>query len=469
VQHGFRYARSVGIYLRGSRDRDAQTWRIEAAAKALRDKGFQVTVDVDDQWRPASEREQAAAERADERAERYDDRADAAAGRRDARHDAAHQVLDMIPGGQPMMPGHHSYHGDRSRRERALTNLDKAIDEDKYASRLADRADAVRAHAQRKEHPRVVMRRIETLQADLRRWERELNEATSVDTASDAYQARVQREIDRLTEDIAHQQAKLDQHAADGTFVAWGPQTLVKGDLVRGEFGWYPVTRINTKSVSLDRTDWPQRLTFDRVYGRRRDGMQLDTPAGKPSPVELALQVARWQQAERRATNPGYDQDAQRQARYVGYARRLVHGLDLSAHDRQVAAFWPTGKTPEALAERRRLSAAYLAVYDRLEADERVPDIIATLTPERDGAGWVMPDGEPVDRKPQQLKRGDIIAGLWDTGQRGRELWPHFQGPVEQVSDPVAHDGRSWVVVTLSDGAERELAVTGWLAVHPAA
>lgn len=55
------------------------------------------------------------------------------------------------------------------------------------------------------------------------------------------------------------------------------------------------------------------------------------------------------------------------------------------------------------------------------------------------------------------------------TGARGRELWPHFQGPVEQISDPVDHDGRSWVVVTLSDGAERELATTRWLAVYPAA
>jgi len=108
-QHGFRASPEVGLYIRGSRDRDAQRWRIDAAATALRAAGFEVNVEIDDQWRPAADREAAYTDRADERADRYDDRADAAAGRRDARHDAAHRTLDGIPGGQPMMPDHHSF------------------------------------------------------------------------------------------------------------------------------------------------------------------------------------------------------------------------------------------------------------------------------------------------------------------------------------------------------------------------
>lgn len=466
--HGFRGSREVGLYIRGSRDRDAQTWRIEAAATALRAAGFEVTVDIDDQWRPAADREAAYTERADERAERYDERASNEAGRRDARQAAADRTLDMIPGGQPMMPGHHSYRGDRNRRERAWANMDAALVHDRQAGQLAERADAVRAHADAKENPRVVMRRIETLEADQRRWQRELAEAAASTTDTTSYQQRVQREIDRLTENIAHQKAKLAQHAAAGTFTAWAPDIIAKGDIVRGEFGWYVVKRVNRKSVSLDNDRWPTTLPYDKIYGRRRDGQQHDTPTGQPWPVELAQQVARWQQHVHPATNPGYDADQQRHARHVGYARRLVHGLDLSATDQQTAAFWPTAKTPAALAERRRLSAAYLAVFDRLEADERVPDIIAGLTPERGSATWVMPDGPPVDRKPADLHRGDIIAGLWDTGANGRELWPHFQGPVDHVSDPVAHGGRNWVTVTLTGGTDREMTTHQWLAVHPA-
>jgi hypothetical protein len=67
-QHGFRSSREIGLYIRGSRDRDAQTWRIEAAATALRAAGFEVTVEIDDQWRPAADREAAYTDRADERA-----------------------------------------------------------------------------------------------------------------------------------------------------------------------------------------------------------------------------------------------------------------------------------------------------------------------------------------------------------------------------------------------------------------
>lgn len=344
-----------------------------------------------------------------------------------------------------------------------------ANDEDRNAGRLSDRADAVRAHADHKDNPRVVMRRIETLEAELRRWQRELQEAASANPDTDAtdYQQRVQRDIDRLTEDIAHQKAKLDQHAAHGTFTAWGPDSLAKGDLVRGQFGWYRVTRVNRKSVSLDNDQWPTKLSFDKIYGRRRDGLQHDTPHGQPWPVEVADKVARWRLQVHRATNPGYDPDQQRQARHVGYARRLVHGLDLSATDQQVATFWPSGGDSDAVGLRRRLSVAYLAVFDRLEAGEPVPDIVASLTPERGGAGWVMPDGEPEDRKPTALKRGDIVAGLWDTGTNGRELWPHFQGPVDHVSDPVDRSGRTWVTVTLTDGTDREMTTHQWLAVHP--
>ncbi|RSM47776.1 hypothetical protein DMB66_47470 [Actinoplanes sp. ATCC 53533] len=94
-QHGFRNSREVGLHIRGSRHRDAQTWRIEAAAKALRAAGFEVTVDIDDQWRPTADREAVYADRVDG----HDEHASNAAGRRDARQAAAHQTLDGIPAG----------------------------------------------------------------------------------------------------------------------------------------------------------------------------------------------------------------------------------------------------------------------------------------------------------------------------------------------------------------------------------
>jgi uncharacterized protein DUF3560 len=471
--HGFRYSPQVGIYIRGSRDRDAQRWRIDAAATALREAGHEVTVEVDDQWRPAAEREAARTERADDRAERLDERADKAAERRDARQAAADRTLDAIPFGQPMMPGHHSYKADRNRRERAWNNMDKALTEDRKATHLAERADGVRGNDAAKDNPRAIMRRIERLKADLRRFERELAAAQEA-KASDSYQQRLRRDIDRLIEDISHQQSKLTDRAETGAFVAWGPDNLAKDDRVRvRHFGWYRVTRVNRLSVSLDNDRWPQRITFDQIFGRRRGDLQYDTPNGQPWPVALAIKVARWQGLVRAASTRSYEPQQQRQARHVGYARRLVHGLPLGASDAEVDAFWPTDPgTPdddrETLDLQRELAAAYLAVYERLEAGELVPAIVASLTPHPGAAGWRMPAGDPVDRHPQDLHEGDIVAGVWQNGGLGgRELWPHFAGPVAHVG-PVAdrRERGDWVSVTLTDGTVHEFKTHLWLAVH---
>ncbi|MFF5230255.1 DUF3560 domain-containing protein [Dactylosporangium sp. NPDC000521] len=462
--HGFRYSSQVGIHIRGSRDKDAQRWRIDAAAAALRERGHEVTVDIDDVWRPAADREAARSERAEERADRLDDRAGAAVGRRDARQAAADRVLDGIPAGQPELPGHHSYPADRRRRERAWNNLDQALVEDRTAGLLAGRADAVRAHDAAKENPRAVMRRIERLQADQRRWQREHDHPG----AGDAYRQRAQRELDRLGEDIVHQQAKLGAAAATGAFVAWSSANVAKGDLVKvGGHGWYRVTRVNRKTVSLDNDQWPQRITFDELFGRRRDGQQWDTPNGEPWPVELAVAVARWHRYLRTAAAAGYDEPARTPARHVGYAQRLVHGLSLTASDAEVAAFRPDPDDPATLADRRRLAAASLAVFERLEAGETVPDIAASLTVDERPPVWRMPAGDPVDRHPQDLHPGDIIAGIWDRGYDGRRLWPHFAGPVATVSGiDRRREAGDWVTVALTDGTSRELRTSQWLAVH---
>src|SRR5690625_2853148 len=83
-EHGFRYARSVGIYIRGSRDRDANRVLIDAAAQALRAAGYEVDVVVDDTWRPAADREADRQARAGQRVQRLTGRAQKAAARGEA-------------------------------------------------------------------------------------------------------------------------------------------------------------------------------------------------------------------------------------------------------------------------------------------------------------------------------------------------------------------------------------------------
>lgn len=474
--NGFTYFPSLGmIGIRGSRDKPAQTTRINAAADALRAAGHEVTVDVDDTPRPVAEVEADRADRAAGRADRLDERAGLAAGRGAARQAAAESVLDRIPFGQPMLVDHYSYTGDRNRRERACANMSKAITEGRYAAELAGRADAVRANEDAKDNPRAIMRRVERLQADLRRWQRELAEAQA-GAASDTYRARVQSEIDQLTEDIAHQEAKLADRSASGEFVAWGPNNLAKGDLVQvGGHGWYRVTRVNRKTVSLDSDRWPQKAPFDEIFGRRRDGIQYDTPNGEPWPVTLAIAVTRWGQLVRDGRASGYDRDQVVRARHVAYAQRLVHGLDLSAADAEVVAFAPDDGDTTA---RRELAAACLSVYDRLAAGEPAPDIAATLTPQGRPT-WRLPDTAPQDRRAcpgwphvegqQFVAAGDLIAWVWDRSSHGRIPWRGFVGPVADVSAPKDRSERGvWVTITLADGTARDFETAQWLAVYPA-
>ncbi|MEV6527138.1 DUF3560 domain-containing protein [Longispora sp. NPDC051575] len=458
---GFRFHRQVGIYIRGSRDKAPRRYAIDGAAEALRAAGFQVDVSVDEGWRPAAVREEARTERAVERAERLDQAASRAVDERDTHQWRADRVFNMIPPGQPRLVGHHSYRADTARREKALASQDRAIDADKRADHLAGRADGVRAHAARKENSRVIMRRIERLQADLRREERELAEAEKVG-ASDNYFQRVQGRVEQLTEDIAHQESKLAERAAAGEFVAWSADNLAKGDLVQvSGFGWYRITRVNKKSVSLDSTSWPTKAPWDEIYGRRRDGMQLDTPNGRPWPVQTARDVARWQGLAHSAKLPSGDEWDRR---YVAYARRLVHGLDIGAADAEVTAFWPTGKDDAAVDDRRRLAVEYLAVFDRLKAGERVPDIAASLAPDVVEPVWRMPDGEPETVRSDRVRVGDVVAGVWENDHK--TIYTTFCGPVAAVTPLKSEDYRTWTRVTLTDGTSKDMTTSTWLSAH---
>ncbi|RSM47777.1 hypothetical protein DMB66_47475 [Actinoplanes sp. ATCC 53533] len=126
-----------------------------------------------------------------------------------------------------------------------------------------------------------------------------------------------------------------------------------------------------------------------------------------------------------------------------------MHGLTTTACEAEVAAFTPDPDDPDTLAEPRRLALGYLSVYDRLQAGEAPADISGGLTVDSREPVWRMPAGEPVDRHPQQLHAGDIIAGIWNRGPSGRYLCQSFAGHVKHIGE--VHDrgqyGR-WVHLT---------------------
>jgi hypothetical protein len=88
-------------------------------------------------------------ERREARAERLRDWADGQERKGTARVEAARAVADMIPLGQPMMPGHHSYRADVNRRARMRSNWDKGFEALNKAESMRSRAANIEAAAAR--------------------------------------------------------------------------------------------------------------------------------------------------------------------------------------------------------------------------------------------------------------------------------------------------------------------------------
>lgn len=455
--YGFEWRPYAGVHIPHSRDRFADLVNIRKASQALRAAGRTVAVQIDDHWRPAAVRWAEREERADARTGRYGGYATNAAARSDAAEQAHRRVADGIPLGQPGIS-----RADIKRMDNADNRRRAEADK---ADHWADRARGAAANETAKHNPRAIMRRIERLEADVRGWERKLADPDT----GEGLRRRATLELEKLREDIAHQRGKLADKADAGGFVQWGPEHFRKSDQVNVRGRWCTVRRVNRKSVSVpwivgtmstgQESEHSDTVPWDDIYGRRRDGMQLDTPNGEPWPVEQARQVARWERVARVVTGT-----PERQRRHVGYAQRIARGLSVTATDAELAAF----PEPGDVRGRRALAILCLAVFDRLEAGEPVPDVAAAVSPFAGGEpAWTMPAGEPVSRRVDLLQRGDIVAGVYEHGI-GSRLVPSMVGPVERVG--AVRDRResgAWVTVRLANGAEYEHQTHVWCAVYP--
>lgn len=468
-QHRFTYRRSVGIFIMGSRDKFADLGNLDKLGAALREAGHTVAFDLDDVWRPAAVREEARADRVSDRVERLSERASRRFAEGQQRLHAARSIGDRIPFGQPILVGHHSERGHRRAIERIDANYRAGFAAYDYAEHLAGRADGASANERAKQGSRAIMRRIETLEADNRRLQRQLDKLTASDQSR--YRRLLLLEIERNAEDIAFQHAKLGERAASGVFVPWSREHFQPGDHAKTAFGWREVARVNAKSVSVRaRFEWNTRddiapVKWDEIFGRRRDGMQWDTPNGEPWPVADAVKVGTWNNLVRDAgrAHPG-DSDQLRQAGRVFAATRIVLGLPSSALSDEVEAF---GEPSDKLAKRARAIAMH-DVYQRLTAGETFDQVAATVAPIRDTVPrWTMPtDTTAEDVLPANLVAGDFVVGVWDGFATMRTLSRAIVGPVTAAPKPYhRHEGGSWVTVEV-DGEEHDVRSHRWFSAH---
>lgn len=115
------------------------------------------------------------AERAQMKAERLDNLAERKTRQASAFQKAAQDISERFYMGQPILVGHHSERKARKDKERMDGAQRKAIESQEVARYWLYKAEGVEGHANYKNDPRTRARRIETLLAELRDLQRNLN------------------------------------------------------------------------------------------------------------------------------------------------------------------------------------------------------------------------------------------------------------------------------------------------------
>jgi len=167
------------------------------------------------------------------KAHRLQERADRLQKAAEEGGERAFNMYGRFTGGQPLLPGHHSYRSARRAKNRADAASDRAVDAYKAAERAKREAAWAKAHADAKD------------------------DITAITSTRDR---------------------------------PWEPGDFQVGDIVtvrvfETSTSTYRVKRVNKKTLTLDGGgggwDDPKR-TYDRVLSRTRDGVTIINPAEAP-------------------------------------------------------------------------------------------------------------------------------------------------------------------------------------------
>jgi predicted RNA methylase len=276
---GWKYMPSIKmIGIRQSRDQLAKRWLISRAAEVLRAAGFTVAVEIDDTPRDVAQVKADQAGRLDDRYDRLTAKADRNTAKGEERRAAADRIAQRFDGGQPILAGHHSERSARADARRidqhdraAREALDKAERAAAAAAVVGD-ADAYR------ERPAVIIRRIDRLEAELRQTMHYINGTRPANDWRGAYgpdrKPATGERLESLNarksfleHQIAADREALAAHEASG-YVRLTRETVHKGDIVSWStrFGQNAtVTRVNPKTVTLDRASYPRTLPYEEI------------------------------------------------------------------------------------------------------------------------------------------------------------------------------------------------------------
>lgn len=273
---GFRWFRTLGLWgIPSSRDHEPNMAKINAAAAKLREAGHAVELDIDNTWRPAAQVEADKIERQEQRAEALDAKADRHqkdAYVAEAKHEKANAVLP--PGGQPIMYDHYSAPQHERAIERSRRTLEQSVEADAVAKESQRRAEVASRTTEHRYSPVQIANRINTLEAEQRKDQRELDGHTRTvyknvkeifPPAAGDYREQLIERIKARAEKIEYWKTERAKQIASGEVVDYGPDNIAVGDLVGYTNRWLTVKRVNAKSVSVQHPEIA-RLTHTVRY-----------------------------------------------------------------------------------------------------------------------------------------------------------------------------------------------------------
>jgi hypothetical protein len=414
----WRWSRNVGTaggwYERGSRDSRHVPHRVAGMRERLETAGYSVDVQIDDTLRPTAEVEADRAARAQARSQRLHGAASRAASDAEGRLNAVRERRDLIVPGQPIIGM-----ADFKRRRKLAEREDSAYARQAEGERYAERAAATDAHTKRRDRSDVIARRIERLEEDQRRAER----AGSTTVVAD------------LAEQIGHWRTVLKEREAAGAWAAWeprhftpcDPQTWEGGDWINTGHTWYPVLKVNKKSVTTPPTiyggsrlsavgkpwSWTDTQALNKIKARRRDGV-ITRHGGAADQQDAPAEV------QPQGTDaPPAPADSQMIGDVSAVKVRSL--LSLASLSGLVMTGLPHMSQPEYEAVNQVISAlggewkrsGKKHVFDRDPSTELAAFLAGGPAPvrEKTSAGWVPTPGEVADQVVSMIRMDEIVQG----------------------------------------------------------
>jgi len=233
--------------------------RITRTKAALEEAGHEVVLDISMDIVGTAEVEESKAARVEDRVAALE----AKAVKKHAEADAAYHTHEsamraLPPMGEPIKVGHHSESGHRA----ALARSDRAtrtwLTAETEATEIDRRATVAARATQKRYSPVTVQNRINKLEADILRLNREIlrNEAKQAlhwDAGmSPELMARSLAALSDAQGKVEYWRGVREQQKAEG-IRSYGPENIAKGDMVSTNHGrtWDRVVRVNRKTVTV--------------------------------------------------------------------------------------------------------------------------------------------------------------------------------------------------------------------------